>query len=207
MFQQIVKTLKAIKGQYYNISAKRFGKHGKNNILELPMQINRPQNIFLGNDIAIRGNFLFISHTGKLIIKDHCQLAQHVTIITGNHTTHPPLHIWQDQANCMEELDKEEDIVIEADCWIGANVTILAGVTIGRGSIIGAGSVVTKSIPPYTIASGVPCKAKRLKYTEDEIIEREKLLYEPKDRFSPECINHLIYTFKHENSTLHSEDY
>lgn len=207
MFKQIVKTLKAIKGQYYNISAKRFGKHGKNVILELPMQINRPQNIFLGDDVAIRGYFLFISHTGKLIIKDHCQLAQHVTIITGNHTTHPPLHLWQDQANCMEELDNEEDIVIETDCWIGANVTILAGVTIGRGSIIGAGSVVTKSIPPYSIASGVPCQVKRLKYSGDEIIEREKLLYEPKDRFTPERIQHLIYTFKHGNSTPLPKNY
>jgi acetyltransferase-like isoleucine patch superfamily enzyme len=35
---------------------------------------------------------------------------------------------------------------------------VLDGVTIGRGSVIGAGSVVTKDIPPYSIAVGVPAK-------------------------------------------------
>ena len=35
---------------------------------------------------------------------------------------------------------------------------MLDGVTIGRGSIIGAGAVVTKNIPPYSVAVGVPAK-------------------------------------------------
>lgn len=35
---------------------------------------------------------------------------------------------------------------------------VLDGVTIGKGSVIGAGAVVTKSIPPYSIAVGVPAK-------------------------------------------------
>jgi galactoside O-acetyltransferase len=37
-------------------------------------------------------------------------------------------------------------------------VTVLDGVTIGEGSIIGAGAVVSKDIPPYSIAVGVPAK-------------------------------------------------
>ena len=48
--------------------------------------------------------------------------------------------------------------MIEDDCWIGSGVRILDGVTIGHGSIVGAGAVVTKSIPPYSIAVGVPAK-------------------------------------------------
>ena len=53
---------------------------------------------------------------------------------------------------------KTSPVVIEDDVWIGANCTILMGVTIGAHSIIGANSVVTKSIPPYSIAVGVPAK-------------------------------------------------
>ena len=34
----------------------------------------------------------------------------------------------------------------------------MAGVTIGDGCVIGAGSVVTKDIPPYSVAVGVPAK-------------------------------------------------
>ncbi|MDW7725825.1 MAG: acyltransferase [Candidatus Methanoperedens sp.] len=47
-------------------------------------------------------------------------------------------------------------IIIEDNVWIGAGVIILNGVKIGRDSIIGAGSVVTKSIPEFSIATGVP---------------------------------------------------
>lgn len=35
---------------------------------------------------------------------------------------------------------------------------MLDGVTIGRGSVIGAGAVATKSIPPYSVAVGVPAR-------------------------------------------------
>lgn len=43
-------------------------------------------------------------------------------------------------------------------CWIGEQVCIVSGVEIGERSIIAAGSVVTKDIPPYTIAGGLPAK-------------------------------------------------
>ncbi len=49
-------------------------------------------------------------------------------------------------------------VVIEDNVWIGANVIINKGVTIGHNSVIGAGSVVTKDIPSYSIAVGVPCR-------------------------------------------------
>lgn len=35
---------------------------------------------------------------------------------------------------------------------------IMPGVTIGDGAIVGANSLVTKSIPPYTIATGMPAR-------------------------------------------------
>ena len=44
------------------------------------------------------------------------------------------------------------------NCWIGENVCILKGVTIGEGSVIAANSVVNKTIPPYSIVGGVPCR-------------------------------------------------
>ena len=53
---------------------------------------------------------------------------------------------------------KEKDIVIGDDVWIGANSVVVAGVKIGKGSVIAAGSVVTKDIPEYIIAGGIPAK-------------------------------------------------
>jgi acetyltransferase-like isoleucine patch superfamily enzyme len=49
-------------------------------------------------------------------------------------------------------------VIIEDDCWLGAGVVVVDGVRIGRGSIVGAGAVVTKDLPPYSIAAGVPAR-------------------------------------------------
>ena len=62
--------------------------------------------------------------------------------------------------------EEHKPVFIGNDVFIGANVTILDGVTIGDGAVIGAGAVVTKDIPPYAIAVGVP--AKTIKYHFDE---------------------------------------
>jgi len=45
--------------------------------------------------------------------------------------------------------------------WVGGHVNVLKGVTIGRGAIIGAGSTVTRDIPPYAIAVGIPARVIR----------------------------------------------
>ena len=41
---------------------------------------------------------------------------------------------------------------------MGRRAIILPGVCIGNGSVIGAGAVVTKDIPPFSVAVGVPAK-------------------------------------------------
>jgi acetyltransferase-like isoleucine patch superfamily enzyme len=44
---------------------------------------------------------------------------------------------------------------------LGYGVTVLDGVHIGNGAVVGAGSVVTKSLPDYAIAFGVPAQVVR----------------------------------------------
>jgi acetyltransferase-like isoleucine patch superfamily enzyme len=52
-------------------------------------------------------------------------------------------------------------IAIEDDCWLGSHVVVTRNVRIGRGSVIGAHSVVTRDIPPYSVAVGVPAQVIR----------------------------------------------
>ncbi|MFZ4215887.1 acyltransferase, partial [Pantoea endophytica] len=42
--------------------------------------------------------------------------------------------------------------------WLGENVTIQKGITIGKNSIIGSRALVTKTIPPGSLAVGIPAK-------------------------------------------------
>ena len=52
-------------------------------------------------------------------------------------------------------------IHIKEGAHIGIGSIIMPGVTIGKGAVIGAGSVVTKDIPDYCVAVGVPAKVIR----------------------------------------------
>jgi UDP-2-acetamido-3-amino-2,3-dideoxy-glucuronate N-acetyltransferase len=47
---------------------------------------------------------------------------------------------------------------VKARASIGSNATILCGITIGEGALIGAGAVVTRDVPDYAIAAGVPAR-------------------------------------------------
>ena len=76
----------------------------------------------------------------------------------------------------LSNLDFDEDVIIGEGCWIGTRAIILKGVTIGKGSVVGAGAVVTKDIPPYSIYVGVPTARVFPRFTEEEIIEHERML-------------------------------
>ena len=74
-------------------------------------------------------------------------------------------------------FENDQDVIIEGDNWIRMNTTILKGVTIGRGCIVAAGAVVNKSTQPYSIVGGVPAKILRMRFTEEQIKEHERILY------------------------------
>jgi len=47
---------------------------------------------------------------------------------------------------------------IEDGVDVGAGVCILGDITVGKGAVIGANAVVTRDIPPYSVAVGIPAK-------------------------------------------------
>jgi acetyltransferase-like isoleucine patch superfamily enzyme len=68
---------------------------------------------------------------------------------------------YRDRNNICNEKIMSSPIRIRDNVFIGARSIVLKGVEIGEGAVIGAGSVVSKSIPPFTIAAGNPCKVIR----------------------------------------------
>ena len=95
------------------------------------------------------GNFVMIGPNCSFLSVDH------------------DFHDWKKPMLFQKVLMKP--IKIEDDVWIGANVTVLGGVTIGRGAVVGAGAVVTKDVPGYAIAAGVPAKVIRYRFDEATI--------------------------------------
>lgn len=89
---------------------------------------------------------------GHVKIGKQCMIAAHSGIYANNHKFADTSCWIRDQGVT------QKGIVIEDDCWLGHGVTVLDGVKIGQGSVIGAGAVVTKSIPPYSVAIGVPAR-------------------------------------------------
>ena len=85
-------------------------------------------------------------------IGKNCLIASQIGIYANNHLFADPTSPILDQGYSYQ------GITIEDDCWLGNGVRILDGVTIGQGSVIGAGAVVTKDIPPYSVAVGIPAK-------------------------------------------------
>jgi len=52
-------------------------------------------------------------------------------------------------------------VIIGNNVWVGAKASILAGVEIGDNTVIGAGAIVTRNIPPFVVAAGVPARVVR----------------------------------------------
>ncbi len=116
----------------------------------------------------------------RLVIGKFCSIACGAKFLfnSANHTldsasAYPfPLFFEEwglDQKDVARSWDNKGDIVIGNDVWIGFEAVILAGVTIGDGAVIGARAVVTKDVPPYTIAGGVPAKLIRKRFDADVI--------------------------------------
>lgn len=59
-------------------------------------------------------------------------------------------------------------VVIGDYSWLGERAMVLKGVEIGEHCVIGAGAIVTKSIPSYCVAVGVPARVVRRYSIEDK---------------------------------------
>ncbi len=100
----------------------------------------------------------------------YCSIANDVVIAPSEHplenfSTHPISY------DVFNYPGKETKTIIGNDVWIGTRAIIQKGVTIGDGAVIAANAVVTKNIPPYAVAAGVPTKIIKYRFNE-EIIER-----------------------------------
>lgn len=111
--------------------------------------------VTIGNNVSFNTD-IHIGCINQIQIGDNCLLASRILIIDHEHgdTSLESVLV----APGKRPLISKGPIIIGENCWIGEGVAILSGVSIGRNSIIATNSVVTKDIPEFCIAAGIPAK-------------------------------------------------
>ncbi len=169
------------------------GYRGKHVMFGFPSTIAKPELVFLHDYSRLQRDHIIYNYTGKFVMKEYSAASIGLLVVTGNHK--PTVGIPQYMLGVSHINDKETDIIVEEDVWIGARVTLLAGAHIGRGAVIGASSLVNKEIPPYAIAVGSPTRIVASKFTIEQILEHERILYPENKRFSREYLEELFATY------------
>jgi acetyltransferase-like isoleucine patch superfamily enzyme len=83
-------------------------------------------------------------------IGERCGFAQNTFVADGSHRYRDLDKPFLEQGYSFRPLVIEDDVQVHAKC------TIVAG--IGRRTVLGANAMVSKPLPPYTLAAGVPAR-------------------------------------------------
>jgi acetyltransferase EpsM len=111
------------------------------------------QNVKMG-----KGNFI----APGVIINTDTQLGNFIIVNTGATIDHDnKIH---DFAQISPGCNLAGNVTVEEGAFLGTGTVVLPGKTIGAYAIVGAGAVVTRDIPPFCTAVGVPARV--IKYHE-----------------------------------------
>lgn len=113
--------------------------------------------IIIGNHVRI-SHSTHIGATNYVEIGDHVLMGSKVVVIDHNHGQYSTDPTSLEIPPSFRPLDHDRKVVIGSNVWLCDGVAVLPGSIIGKGSVIAANSVVNGTIPPFTIAAGVPAK-------------------------------------------------
>jgi acetyltransferase-like isoleucine patch superfamily enzyme len=130
------------------------------------------EGIRLGNDVFLGRNSILSCKNGNIALGDNVNIGFNCEVFSGSQVT-----IGRDTlvaAYCyfiggdhdsdeinrtiLQQGSSSFGIDVGANCWFGAGVKVLDHVAIGAHCIVGAGAVVTKDLPAYAVAVGIPAR-------------------------------------------------
>ncbi|GLH74275.1 hypothetical protein GETHLI_27770 [Geothrix limicola] len=168
--------------------ARRFRRFGRKVSILFPAGVEGAEHIILGDGVFIAyktflaalpltgmsdclleigegsclGRFNHIYATHRVVLGSHVLTANNVYISDNLHGFRDP-----SQPILKQAVTQNRTVEIGAGSWLGHNVCVL-GAKIGRNCVVGANSVVTRDIPDYSVAVGVPAIIIRRYDTESE---------------------------------------
>jgi acetyltransferase-like isoleucine patch superfamily enzyme len=131
--------------------------------------------IRIGNGVFVGRNTILSCKNGDIVLDDqvnigfNCEifsasevhvgaralLAAYTYLVGGDH------EFGETTVAVLEQGRISRGIRVGEGAWLGAGVTVLDGCTVGSHAIVGTGAVVTKPIPDYAVAVGVPARVVR----------------------------------------------
>lgn len=184
----LIKRLYRVKGVFFY--RRVFGSFGKGSILYPPLLLVHPSCISIGSGTIIRHGLRMeiirdaLSPVPHITIGNNVNIEQYVHIICRHRisigsdvsitgfcsivdTSHPVDGLGVDD-KMGSHIDRIEAPVEICDgAFIGMGARILPGVRIGRGAVVGANAVVTRDVPDFHIATGIPAVVRRVRRLTD----------------------------------------
>ena len=159
----------------YKWSFRHFGRKSR---IDRPLRLDGCRNISIGDNVWVQpgtwlgctpetgcekpelcigngtvlGNYNHIYATRSIVIEENVLTADKVYVSDNLHSYENP-----DISVIKQPVKQVSDVVIGAGSWLGENVCVI-GAKVGKHCVIGANAVVTKDIPDYSVAVGVPAK-------------------------------------------------
>lgn len=121
-------------------------KIGRGSTVHMGAKFFEPRGVEIGEDTIV-GAGCFMDGRDNLKIGDHVDIASEAMIYNSEHDLSDP-----------KFAAVNEPVEIGDYVFIGPRAIILPGVKIGKGAVVGAGAIVTKDVPEFAIAGGVPAK-------------------------------------------------
>lgn len=105
----------------------------------------------------------------SIVIGEGCMFSNHIIVRTSD--SHPIYEM-----SSLQRINKAQPVIIGKQVWIAPDSKIMKGANIGDGCIIGLNTMVSKTIPPHSLAVGMPAKVVKTNvcWTREDIIFHEK---------------------------------
>ncbi len=168
-----------------------FQSIGENVLISRKASIYGAQNMSIGSNVRI-DDFCILS--GKIVLGNYIHIAAYVALFGGSEgifmedfsgiSSRCAVYAVSDDysGNFMTNPTVPDacrnvcggPVVLGKHALVGSGCTILPNVTIGEGTAVGSMSLINKSLEPWGLYTGIPCK--RMKERSRELLKFEKLI-------------------------------
>jgi acetyltransferase-like isoleucine patch superfamily enzyme len=124
---------------------------GANSAGAFDLRLWRDSVVMIGQQTTSNG-VRIVCDRSTVVLGDDCMLSDSILLQAADQ------HGIVDLASGDIINDRPRSITLGKHVWLGRQCTLMPDCEVGEGSIIGTGAIVTRTIPPCSVAVGVPAQ-------------------------------------------------